>query len=101
MLVLEYTAAAITIIIMLALFIAITPSALMGLAGFVIIGSILFKRLTGPLASRLDREMTDSQRDFTQAYFEAVNNKSKSAKIKSLKWKNCLFLKKILSLKLI
>ncbi|MFN7092372.1 MAG: ABC transporter transmembrane domain-containing protein, partial [Allorhizobium sp.] len=69
------TAAAITIIIMLALFIAITPSALMGLAGFVIIGSILFKRLTGPLASRLDREMTDSQREFTQAYFEAVNNK--------------------------
>jgi ABC-type multidrug transport system fused ATPase/permease subunit len=69
------TAAAITILIMLALFIAITPSALMGLAGFVIIGSILFKRLTGPLATRLDREMTESQRDFTQAYFEAVNNK--------------------------
>lgn len=69
------TAAVITIIIMLGLFIAITPSALMGLAGFVILGSILFKRLTGPLANRLDHEMTESQRDFTQAYFEAVNNK--------------------------
>lgn len=69
------TAAAITIVIMLALFIAITPSALMGLAGFVILGSILFKRLTGPLARRLDMEMTESQREFTQAYFEAVNNK--------------------------
>ncbi|OCW56988.1 ABC transporter ATP-binding protein [Hoeflea olei] len=69
------TAAVITIAIMLGLFIAITPSALMGLAGFVIIGSVLFKSLTGPLANRLDREMTDSQREFTQAYFEAVNNK--------------------------
>ncbi|PCI02475.1 MAG: hypothetical protein COB78_13240 [Hyphomicrobiales bacterium] len=69
------TAAAITIFIMLALFVAITPSALMGLVTFVIIGSLLFKRLTGPLASRLNQEMTASQQEFTQAYFEAVNNK--------------------------
>ncbi len=41
-------ASVLTIIIMLALFIAITPSALVGLAGFVILGSLLYKRLTGP-----------------------------------------------------
>lgn len=69
------TASLITIVLMLALLLTITPTALVGLVGFAIVGSIIFKSLTGPLANRLDIEMTSSQHDFSQAYFEAVNNK--------------------------
>ena len=69
------TAAFLTIIVMLGLLIAITPSALFGLLGFAILASALFRSLTGPFAKRLDLELTEAQQNFTQAYFEAVNNK--------------------------
>lgn len=69
------SAALITITLMLTILVAITPAALVGLVSFAIIGSILFKSITGPLASRLDRDFTEAQHDFSQAYFEAVNNK--------------------------
>ncbi len=69
------SAALITILLMFGILVVITPTALFGLVSFAIIGSILFKSITGPLASRLDRDSTEAQHDFSQAYFEAVNNK--------------------------
>lgn len=71
----QLISAIMTIVLMLALLLAITPTALMGLAGFAIVASALFRAITGPMSRRLDSELTDSQERFTQAYFEAVNNK--------------------------
>jgi ATP-binding cassette, subfamily B, bacterial MsbA len=71
----QLIAAIMTIVLILALLLAITPTALMGLAGFAIVASALFRAITGPLSRRLDSQLTDSQERFTQAYFEAVNNK--------------------------
>ena len=71
----QLISSSLTIVLMLALLVAITPSALFALIAFAALGSFVFKSLTGHLAHKLDREMTDSQREFTQSYFEAINNK--------------------------
>nr|WP_295885362.1 ABC transporter ATP-binding protein [uncultured Devosia sp.] len=71
----QLIAAIMTIALILGLLLAITPTALMGLAAFAIVASALFRAITGPLSRRLDTELTVSQERFTQAYFEAVNNK--------------------------
>lgn len=71
----QLIAAIMTIALILGLLLAITPTALMGLAAFAIIASAIFRAITGPLSRRLDTQLTDSQERFTQAYFEAVNNK--------------------------
>lgn len=71
----QLISSSLTIVLMLALLVAITPSALFALVAFAALGSFVFKSLTGHLAHKLDREMTDSQREFTQSYFEAINNK--------------------------
>lgn len=71
----QLIAATMTIVLILTLLLAITPAALMGLAVFAIVASALFRAITGPLSRRLDTQLTDSQEKFTQAYFEAVNNK--------------------------
>ncbi|MBE0580195.1 ABC transporter ATP-binding protein [Devosia sp.] len=71
----QLIAAVMTIVLILGLLLAITPTALMGLAAFAIVASALFRAITGPLSRRLDTQLTESQERFTQAYFEAVNNK--------------------------
>ena len=71
----QLIASIMTIVLILALLLAITPTALMGLAAFAVIASALFRAITGPLSRRLDTQLTVSQERFTQAYFEAVNNK--------------------------
>jgi len=71
----QFFAALFSIAILLVLLLAITPSAIVAIGVFGVIASVLFRAITGPMAKRLDVEMADSQRDFTQAYFEAVNNK--------------------------
>lgn len=71
----QLIAAVMTIVLILGLLLAITPTALMGLAAFAIVASAMFRAITGPWSRRLDIQLTDSQERFTQAYFEAVNNK--------------------------
>ena len=71
----QLIAAVMTIVLILTLLLAITPTALVGLAVFAILASALFRAITGPLSRRLDTQLTDSQEQFTQAYFEAVSNK--------------------------
>jgi subfamily B ATP-binding cassette protein MsbA len=71
----QLIAAIMTILLILSLLLAITPTALLGLVVFAVIASALFRAITGPLSRRLDTQLTDSQEQFTQAYFEAVNNK--------------------------
>lgn len=71
----QLIASIMTIVLILALLLAITPTALMGLAAFAVVASALFRAITGPLSRRLDTQLTVSQERFTQAYFEAVNNK--------------------------
>lgn len=71
----QLIAAVMTIVLILALLLAITPAALIGLVAFAIVASALFRTITGPWSRRLDAQLTESQERFTQAYFEAVNNK--------------------------
>jgi len=71
----QMVAAGLTVMMLLILFVAITPAALLGLAAFAIGASVLFRALTGKLSRRLDSESTVANEAFAQAYFEAVNNK--------------------------
>lgn len=71
----QLISAIMTIVLILGLLLAITPAALMGLIAFAVVASALFRAITGPLSRRLDTQLTESQERFTQAYFEAVNNK--------------------------
>lgn len=71
----QLLASALTILMILLVMLAITPSALLVLAAFAVMSSLLFKRLTGKLSRELDTQNTAVSQAFSQAYFEAVNNR--------------------------
>lgn len=58
-----------------AMLVSIAPVAVAAIAVFVVVGSIVFRRLTGPLAILVGNELTRVQEHFNQTFYEAINNR--------------------------
>jgi ABC-type multidrug transport system fused ATPase/permease subunit len=70
----QMVSSATTAILLLGLLVTITPMVLAGLAAFTLVGSIIFKRLTGPLAITLGEELTRAQESYNQTFLQAIYN---------------------------
>lgn len=70
----QMVSSATTAVLLLGLLVTITPVVLAGLAAFTLVGSILFKRITGPLALTLGEELTRAQESYNQTFLQAIYN---------------------------
>jgi ATP-binding cassette, subfamily B, bacterial MsbA len=70
----QMVSSAITALLLLGLLVTITPLVLAGLALFTLVASILFKRITGPLALSLGEELSRAQEGYNQTFLQAIYN---------------------------